>query len=512
MMKYMEKHNAAFASMSKQSRRVNIDQNHTWRLRILPVSFGPEKEPFVSIAQHWWNKSPITCPRHTTPAWGGDPDYPCPICDTSDILNESQDKEKSDIGYRVRCSIRVRSWCVVFDIEDPRGNIEEPPTAEILNPYEFDMFKTTWEAFSKYQRWALSRRRGASDSDWGLLDLETGCDLLATQGGRGVSLDRCDPAPIFPLDDPKYNEYIQKIWSRLHEPKIIIPDERQLLEIADKVQDYADNGARRYRDEGGGRGRGPKGRGRDYDEGGGRGRGRNRDQDDYDDRGTSDRGSSRRSSRSRYQEDGDPADQDAGSQQEAQTPARRRSATPEAERGPAPPPRRASAPAHENQQPEQPQRQERPAATAPPPARRLAQPVPETAADGEDPGDPPTAEDLRQDQTPSRPTEPPPARRTATSAPQTSSPPPARRTTVPSASNGGPPPARRSNPQPESGVDPEEDNVPEEQNDHAPKTPAEVEEPPPGVEATGPAPRRTESDPKSADIRSRLDKLNAKGR
>lgn len=245
MASYMERHSRSFASIFKTARRVKIEQNHNWRIRLLPVQMGPDKEPFVDIAQHWWSKQPITCPRHTSEAWGGDPNFPCPICEISERLRESSVEKISDIGYSIRCNLRVRAWCIVHDMEDARGIVDDMPMSEILNPYEFDMYRGTWESFAKYQKWALSGRRAGQESALGLLDLKHGCDLIATQGAKGVVLERCDPSPIFPVDDPKFDSYLKAIWSHIHTPRIVIPEEKELLDMAQKIEEDVEGLLRR---------------------------------------------------------------------------------------------------------------------------------------------------------------------------------------------------------------------------------------------------------------------------
>lgn len=506
MTKYMERHNQSFASMSKSARRVKIELNHTWRLRLLPVQMGDEKEPFVEIAQHWWNKSPITCPKHTGQAWGGDPDFPCPVCELSERLNDSSDERISGIGYKIRCSLRIRSWCVVFDMEDQRGNVDDLPVSEILNPYEFDMFKTTWESFAKYQKWATSRRRaGQEPSEWGILDLETGCDLLATQTAKGTALDRCDPGPIFPLDDPNYDEYVAKIFSRCRKPQIVIPTEKQLLEVAVKIEEYVDRG------DSGGRGNRDFRRGRnDHDDergrGGRGGRGNRRFQEDEDyDSEAEDRGSSLRN-RSRFGSTGGTESEDS----EASAPPRRRA--PAQEESSAPPPRRSSANVSaQTQRADNRAESEEEEAPAPPP-RRSAAPAKQQPQQRQD--EVVTEEDLAEDQSPA-PAPPPPARRNTAPA----APPPARRTAA-AASNDSDtdgdtapqrPPPRRSAAPAESGVDEEEDNVPEEREDPAPPRKEKVaDDAPPPVSAEAPSPKRSVGN--SSDIKDRLARLTAKGR
>lgn len=534
MMNYMQQREQRFAAMSQAARRVKIDENHTWRLRLLPVEMGKDKEPFVDIAQHWWNKQPIYCPRHTTPAWGGDPEYPCPVCELSERLRESGDDRINSIGFLTRVNLKVRGWCVVFDMEDARGNVDDMPISEILNPYEFEMYKGTWECFAKFQKWALSGRRGGKEpSPLGVLDLDNGCDFLATQGKKGISLDKCDPSPIFPLNDPNFDIYIEKIWKRIPRPKIGLPSERQLLEVSLKIEEYAENGGSA------GRGRGGRGRSQDDDRGrGGRGgRGNFRNEDDGDDnRGRSSRGRGRLGEDEDRDEDRDEAPQPSAREgrrrfqdDDAPTPptrsSRLREPAPEEEAEPVKPLRR-SAPAAE----ERPARREAPAAeeadhSSPPPRRnapataRQAAPVkepvtetPEEQEEQEQESAPPTrsraasptgrtsapaqekevsADDMAHDHTMA-----PPARRSAPAAP-----PPARRS------------AAASTAAPTNGVDEEEDNAPEEKEDPAPAAREEIaedqenDEAPPPVSAKAPEPRKPAS-----DIKNRLARLDQKGR
>jgi len=503
MMRYMEDDEQAVSSLSKASRRVKIETNHTWNIRLLPVEIGQDKMPYVRLAQHWRNSKPTTCPTFTPKAWGGNPDMPCPVCELSERLNESGDDTIRNLGYQARCVLRFRFWCVVFDKEDARGKIEEMPDEELLNPYEFDMYKTTWEDFKKYQKWATTRRKGGGEpSEWGVMDLETGCNLLATHGAKGIRLDRQDPGPIFDAKDPDWDAKIGKIWTRIRKPTIVIPTEKQLLELAIKFEEDAESGGgrrsrsstsssrggyRRDDDRGGDRG------GDRDDDRGGRGRSRYSGEDDDNDRPSS------RSSRAAVDDE----------------PRSRRST-------------RDEAPARE-------ERREERSESAPPPRRRIA-------ADDDQPAEKPvTQRDLEEDQIPGaevpprrqaeeppprRPVEDPaprrqppsleaegvtPPRRQSVEAPQTSSrrqapqedappPPPRRQAPAPQESEAPPPPSRR---QAEGSVD-EEDNVPEERRDPAPPVKERVEEPAPG-EAAAPPPTR------NSDLKARLDKITKKG-
>ena len=108
----------------------------------------------------------------------------------------------------------------------------------------------------------------------------------------------------------------------------------------------------------------------------------------------------------------------------------------------------------------------------------------------------------------------PPPRRQASSE-QVSEPPPRRQAPAQAdpeqeAETPPPPPPRRGGGAPlGQGVDENEDNVPEEARDPAPPVKEKVEDAPPQVAATGPAPARSASgDLQLRDRLSRLTKLN----
>lgn len=526
LMRQLDEDEAVVSSISKTARRVKIEKNHTWNMRLLPVQMGPDKMPYVRLAQHWWNKSPIVCPTFTPKGFGGNPDVPCPICELSDRLNESSSQEIRDLGYGARCVLRFRFWCVVFDMEDARGRIDELPLNEVLNPYEFDMYKTTWEDFKKYQKWATTRRK--DPSEWGLLDLESGCNLLATHGNKGVRLERSDPSPIFNVEDKNFDSYIQKIWERLRKPTVIIPGEKQLLETAIKIEEYAVNGGRKgVRDDDdrgsrrGGSRSGFRDRGGEEDRGGDRDRGT-----DDDDRGSrrgrfsgedNDADTAPRSRRSAPPEDAPvedatpvrsrrAANPEPEEQQESAVPQRRAAQTPP------PPTRRAAPPADEAQQEEAQQEQEAPvpqrrSASAPAPARRQ----PEA-------NDQISDEDLNKDSSPDAPEAPtPPAKRVSAAGPA-----PARRSApAPAAQEEAPPeeaqqeqpqrpPTRRAAPaaQVEPPIGEDEETVTDERKDQAPPVKEKVDDAPVSVKTEAPVPKRGNA----SDLQSRLARLTEKGK
>jgi hypothetical protein len=495
------------------NRRVKIDQGHTWRIRLLPVTMGKHKDTFVPLAQHWFNKTPMTCPKHTPEEWGGDPNYDCPICGVAARLANSPVEEIKKMGFRVGCSIRTRMWCIVVEKEDHRGNVEEIVINDMLIPYEFDMFKTTWENFCKYQKWALTgkRTRGPISPD-GLLDLETGYDLLATASKNGIVLDRCDPNPIFPLEDQNYDRYIKKIWEGIKKPIIDIPKEVILNETAMKIQEDAQNKGR------GGDGGSQRRRGEDYEneEEDEQPRSRSRSRYSHLEEEHADEAPTTRSPRAAEMTENEEktasaepntppprrqgvthapvAEAEDELSEETTTPPRRRSTpahdpveeTDTTEETTTPPPRRHSVAPSPVEKPTVPQQKtEAPSAAA----RKLQQRAQEAAQ--QDAGE--TEAEAEPEPEPEPESEP-------EQTPTPAAPPPAHRGIAPTS----PPLARRA-PRTESGVDDEEDNAPEEANDPAP---AENNRPP-AVSAQAPAPKRAGN---VSELQQRLANLKKLGK
>ena len=511
-MKLYEDEDRVDSSVSKSERRVKIDLNHTWMLRLLPVKVGSDNQHYVRLAQHWWNKSPMYCPRYLSQSWGGNPDYACPVCSASERLLESSVETIRDIGYESRVQLRRKMWCVVFDMEDAHSRRDTMSLDEVLNPYSIEMSKTTWEDFKKMQNWALNRRK-TQGSDLGILDLETGCNILAMQTKKGVRLDRQDSEPIFDINDPDWDNKIGQIWSRIRKPVIVIPTDDQLIQLAMKIEEAADgSGSRKSRGRGRNRG--------DEDEGGnnggsrggwrggsGGGRGRNaEDEDEPNER------------QFRNRRTGEDDDEDNS---ETQPASRRSSAKPddtehESEHvsgASSPPPRRSAT--RQQEQAEKPENEAQ--EEAPQPPRKTS------GVSGPPPARQRQTEAVSQEEM-SRDQEPPPLRR---NAPTVSGPPPARKQ-APAApaekedndndNDLGPqkPPARRaaSGPPAEqaTGVDDDEDNAPAEAHDPAPTLrETVVEETPPPVSASVPPPRRASASMQStSDLQSRLNKVSQK--
>lgn len=260
-----------YASQSTKTARVKIERGHAWLIRILPFPQGPGKEVFARLAQHWIGGRSVMCKANTSPNFGGDPSYDCPICSTAaECKNEARDDDERDEFYEVEARIQYRCYCLVFRKEDDRGRLDEMQGDEIFIPYEFNLPKTSFAALA--QKIERSKTRNGA-SPLGLLDLETGSDLWAIRDKKNsltFDLDEGGPGPIFTLDDA-FDDKIARVWKHLKQPTVkYMPDDR-MAQLAEMVAEKAFEKAAKSlseRDDDRGRGRG----GDDRRGGGSRGR------------------------------------------------------------------------------------------------------------------------------------------------------------------------------------------------------------------------------------------------
>ena len=384
-------HDESFVESQRSgSRRVKIERGQNWIVRFLPARMGADGLWYARIARHWLNRLPIVCPRNTAEDFGGNPECECPVCLVADELNESADEVISKFGYKAKANAQFLTYCIVWE----KDGVEQP-MAEVLNPYEFSHYRSTWEELKGFY---LAGGRKCPDS---VFDYERGNDFSVSKTIKGLRLDKQDSSPIFDPNNRNYAEWIKKLESAMKAPKVVVPNHEQLQIFAAKVHEAATRGGGGgAEDDDAPRGRrGVRGGGgRSYDDAP-RGRG----YDDDDDAAPRGRGRSRPAA----PEDDDDVPFDpppARSAARAAVPARR--ATPEPEPGeddvpfdppPARPAARAAVPARRATPEPEPGEDDvpfdpppaRPAARAAVPARR-ATPEPEPGED-DVPFDPPPA-------------------------------------------------------------------------------------------------------------------------
>ena len=229
ILKRLQGEDAFQQSQTRGARRVKIEKGHNWTVRFLPAKMGPDELWFARIAKHWVNKQPIVCPRNTGADYGGDPEAHCPICELSAELNDSSDKIISKIGYDAKSSSQYLTWCIVVEKDGVAQTM-----AEILNPYEFWHYPSTWEELKGFY---VAGGRKQPDS---VLDYERGNDFSINRTLKTTRLDKLDAMPIFDIKEPKWDEYIKKLEAAMKTPKVQLPDARQLEVFSAKLQAAAE--------------------------------------------------------------------------------------------------------------------------------------------------------------------------------------------------------------------------------------------------------------------------------
>ena len=326
-----------YAQTSNQASRLKIERGESRLIRILPYLQPPGHEVFARIGQHWINNRAFACKQHTSPNYGGDPDYECPVCSTASMCkSEAQDDETSDKYYSVQARVTYRCYCLVFKRESAKKVIEVVEGDEMFIPYEFNIPKTSWGALaSKIDR--SKTRKGASDL--GLLDLKSGQDLWAIRDSKNsLTFDLSDegPAPAFTLDD-HFEAKIARVVRQINVPTVKFFDDKKMAELAEMVAELEFKAASEIISSSSS-GRSRFGSRDSSDDSAGRGRGRFARSDD------SDREEEPRS-RSRHQEEEEEEPRSRSRRQEEEEPTARparETRFAEAEEAPRPPRKQSS--------------------------------------------------------------------------------------------------------------------------------------------------------------------------
>lgn len=229
ILKFLEGETTFQQTQNNGSRRVRIERGQSWLLRFLPARMGPNGLWVARIGRHWNNKTSILCPRTTHPDFGGDPDAECPVCAAAEELNGSSDQAISTIGYKSRANAQYLTYCVVYE-----KNGSPVSMSELLIPYEFWHYATTWEELKGFYI------AGGRKSPLSILDYETGNDFTVIKTAKGLRLDKCDSQPLFNSDEPRREEYIRKIEGYMKSPRKIAVDTAALTVFANKLIETAE--------------------------------------------------------------------------------------------------------------------------------------------------------------------------------------------------------------------------------------------------------------------------------
>ena len=278
-----------FAATSNKTARVKIDRGNAWLVRFLPFPMGTRGLPWARLAQHWIGGKPIYCKQHTSPEFGGDPTYECPVCQVADTMyNQAADDSERDDFYSVQARIHFMMYCIVLAKETDRGVREDSTPGELLVAHEFNIPKSSYAVLA--QKIERSKSRKGGSPNLGLLDLELGQDIWASRDKKnslGFELSEDGPAPIFNLDD-SYEANVLRVWKGLKQPSVQFFADRRMISVSDKIAERAFEkaadevtGSRRGNND---RNRGARGHSRENDDDQDQPRGRSRApaQDDQD--------------------------------------------------------------------------------------------------------------------------------------------------------------------------------------------------------------------------------------
>ena len=228
------------AAQTNKTQRVKIEKGHAWLIRFLPFPMGTRGMPWARLSQHWINGKPCFCKQHTSPDFGGDPNYVCPICEVADSMySQAENDDDRDDFFQCQYRTNFLMYCLVIAKEDDRGRREEMSELEILTPYEFNIPKTAFGTFT--QKLERSKARKGGDPNIGLLSLENGCDIWVARDKKNTySFDLSDSGygPIFDMDD-QYEGRIVRIWRQLKQPTVKFHDDQRLNSIADMLAERA---------------------------------------------------------------------------------------------------------------------------------------------------------------------------------------------------------------------------------------------------------------------------------
>jgi hypothetical protein len=216
------------------SKRVKIEKFHTWTVRWLPAELGPNKRWAARIARHWINGRPFICKQETSPDFGGDPAFECPLCKTAILL--SKKSKNADAIQRARRSMAVPQWltyCLVFEQEDGNGDstVIRPP--ERWKPWEFWLYQTPFDLLR-----AMVKKGKRDERPLSIFDFKKGNNIFVTANRKGITLDKDDPRAISKYED-KVDELVKKIMSGISLPNDFQPlSDSKLDEALGKLEYY----------------------------------------------------------------------------------------------------------------------------------------------------------------------------------------------------------------------------------------------------------------------------------
>jgi hypothetical protein len=247
--------------------RLKLDKDTAALVRFLPVKLGTNNSWFGRVGLHWIGKRPINCPRSTSPAFGGNPESECPVCQVVEKLSAARNKDAQTAANKAASWPQWLTYVLVFETYDTRNRVIPTPKQEVWIPNEFWMPKTGWLDLSSIYQRKLER------SGVNIVDPIHGYDILVSKNARGdLKFELDKQGPLADMAEAELRAWVEKLCTfRTVDTSPASID--KLEEAALKLEDFAYGGSRRGEDR---RGRGAL----DEDDMPVRGRGRGRGEDE----------------------------------------------------------------------------------------------------------------------------------------------------------------------------------------------------------------------------------------
>lgn len=213
------------------TRRVKIEKFHTWTVRIVPAQLGPNKRWYARIGRHWINGRPYTCKQETSPDFGGDPNYSCPMCKMAHKYSSSSDAE---VVTRARRSEVVPQWLVyalVFEQDNGR-EIKKITAPERWKSWEFWLYQSQFDLLFQMVKKGRKEDRMLSILDW-----RKGNNLFVTAAKKGLTFDKDDQSPLSKHDD-RIDEISERILEEIKLPDFQILNKSKTEEALEKLEYY----------------------------------------------------------------------------------------------------------------------------------------------------------------------------------------------------------------------------------------------------------------------------------
>jgi len=219
-------------SQRKFAPRVTIEVGHSWLVRFLPVKLGPKKTWYARIARHWVNRFPYLCKRNTSPLFGGDETFKCPICSVVEDIMASHRERDDAVRTQAFKASATPQWltyvCVKMKDDEKTGREEK------LTAHELWLAKTQMQTMLTIYKQGLRKVSPLSFSDF-----EEGNDFLLIRSAQNkTDYDKQEASPIFNISDPaKMKEWIDSLMASVKFELPVFPSEKKLMEAADKLED-----------------------------------------------------------------------------------------------------------------------------------------------------------------------------------------------------------------------------------------------------------------------------------